>query len=118
MLTDEYRERVQDERDTDRFPTAWGAYKVTLDDAQNAFGDSAPAFFSDIHQSALASALITYRTALVSRLTALHAPVQHLGKTWCSECSVRRSTGPHTEEWVACIPHPCPTLEAIDHKET
>jgi hypothetical protein len=31
------------------------------------------------------------------RITALHAPVQHLSKTWCSECSVRRRTGPKTE---------------------
>jgi hypothetical protein len=51
------------------------------------------------------------------RLKALHKPVQHMGKTWCAECSVRRSTGPHTEEWVAYIPHPCPTLEALDGKE-
>ena len=51
------------------------------------------------------------------RVTALHAPVQHMGQTWCGECSVRRSTGPKTEEWVACIPHPCPTIEALENKE-
>lgn len=51
------------------------------------------------------------------RVTDLHAPVQHMGKTWCSECSVRRSTGPKTEEWVAYIPHPCPTLEALGSTE-
>jgi len=51
------------------------------------------------------------------RVTDLHTPVQHLGKTWCAECSVRRSTGPKTEEWVALIPHPCPTLEALESKE-
>lgn len=51
------------------------------------------------------------------RVTALHAPVQHMGQTWCQECSVRRRTGPKTEEWVAFIPHPCQTLEALENKE-
>jgi hypothetical protein len=55
--------------------------------------------------------------AAESRVRALHAPVQHMGKTWCTECSVRRSTGPRTEEWVAFIPHPCPTLDALENKE-
>jgi hypothetical protein len=50
------------------------------------------------------------------RVTALHSPVQHMGQTWCAECSVRRRTGPKTEEWVAFIPHPCPTLEALENK--
>jgi hypothetical protein len=74
MLTTEYRARLQDERDADWFQTVWGAYKVTLDDARNAFGDSAWAFFSDVHQSALASALIAYReqqTTAEQRLEAL-----------------------------------------------
>ncbi|QKW31486.1 hypothetical protein HUT11_35575 (plasmid) [Streptomyces seoulensis] len=53
---------------------------------------------------------------LKKRVTALHAPVQNLGKTWCAECSVRRSTGPRTDEWIAFIPHPCPTLEALEGK--
>jgi hypothetical protein len=48
------------------------------------------------------------------RITDLHQPVRHLGKVWCSGCSVRRSTGPQTDEWVAFIPHPCPTLDAIN----
>lgn len=61
MLTTEYRAQLQDERDADWFRAVWGAYTVTLSDARNAFGTSAPAFFSDIHQSALASALIAYR---------------------------------------------------------
>lgn len=51
------------------------------------------------------------------RLRALHTPVQHMGKTWCGECSVRRSTGPRTEQWMAFIPHPCPTLDALESKE-
>ncbi|MEU5322964.1 hypothetical protein AB0G67_40370 [Streptomyces sp. NPDC021056] len=61
MLTTEYRDKVQQERDADWFQAVWGAYTVILADARHAFGDSAPAFFSDIHQSALASALIAYR---------------------------------------------------------
>lgn len=55
--------------------------------------------------------------AAEKRLRDLHAPVQHLGKTWCAECSVRRCTGPKTDEWVAYIPHPCPTIDALENKE-
>ena len=120
MLTPEYREQLQNERNADWFQTVWGAYTITLSDARDAFGDSAPAFFSDIHQSALASALIAYREqqkTAEKRVTALHAPVQHMGQTWCGACSVRRRTGPKTEEWVALIPHPCPTLDALENKE-
>jgi hypothetical protein len=51
------------------------------------------------------------------RITALHTPVQHMGQTWCSECSLRRRTGPRTDEWVAFIPHPCPTIHAVENKE-
>lgn len=51
------------------------------------------------------------------RVTDLHSPVQHLGQTWCAECSVRRRTGPRSEEWVAFIPHPCPTVEALENTE-
>ncbi len=58
----------------------------------------------------------TYKNAK-KRVTDLHSPVQHLGKTWCQECSVRRHTGPHADEWVAFIPHPCPTIEALETKE-
>lgn len=61
LLTPEHRTAIQDEREKDFFETAWGAYMVTLQDAQNAFGKHAPVFFSDIHQAALASALIAYR---------------------------------------------------------
>lgn len=55
--------------------------------------------------------------AAKKRVTDLHAPVQHLGRTWCAECSVRRRTGPRTDEWVAFIPHPCPTIDALENKE-
>jgi hypothetical protein len=51
------------------------------------------------------------------RVRALHTPVQHMGQTWCAECSLRRRTGPKTDEWVAYIPHPCPTLNALENKE-
>jgi hypothetical protein len=51
------------------------------------------------------------------RIRGLHTPVQHMGQTWCAECSVRRSTGPHSDEWVVYIPHPCPTLDALENKE-
>ena len=61
MLTAAYRDRVGAERETPHFEQAWAAYLVTLADIQRAFGPSAPAFFTDVHQSALASALIAYR---------------------------------------------------------
>lgn len=57
-------------------------------------------------------------TSVKGRIAALHAPVQHMGQVWCGECSVRRSTGPKAEEWVALIPHPCPTIDVLDSKET
>lgn len=50
------------------------------------------------------------------RIRDLHTPVQHMGQTWCRECSVRRRTGPHADEWLAYIPHPCPTIDALENK--
>lgn len=61
LLTSEYRAKIQDERETEPFQDAWNAYYVTLQDAREAFGEHAPVCFTDIHQSALASALIAYR---------------------------------------------------------
>jgi hypothetical protein len=52
-------------------------------------------------------------TAALARVRKLHRSITHLGQKWCAECSVRRSTGPRDEEWVAFIPHPCPTLDAL-----
>lgn len=63
MLTPEYRDQVGAERDTDAFEQAYAAYLVTLADIRRAFGPAADAFFTDVHQSALASALIAYRKA-------------------------------------------------------
>jgi hypothetical protein len=56
--------------------------------------------------------------AAKKRVKDLHAPVQHMGQAWCGECSVRRSTGLRTEEWVAFIPHPCRTINALENKES
>lgn len=61
LLSPEHREAIQEERGSEAFRAAWGAFFMTLLDSKAAFGDSAPAFFSDIHESALASALVTYR---------------------------------------------------------
>jgi hypothetical protein len=55
--------------------------------------------------------------AAKKRVRDLHSPVHHLGQTWCAECSTRRRTGPRTDEWVAYIPHPCPTIDALENKE-
>jgi hypothetical protein len=52
--------------------------------------------------------------AALARIRDLHRPVTHMGKEWCAECSVRRRTGPATEEWAAYIPHPCPTVQALE----
>lgn len=57
----EYRTNFDDE--TGPHARAWSAYRVTLQDARQAFGESADAFFTDIHQSALTSALIEYDRA-------------------------------------------------------
>lgn len=56
-------------------------------------------------------------TAALARVRKLHRSVTHLGQKWCVECSVLRSTGPRAEEWVAFIPHPCPTLDALEGEQ-
>lgn len=108
MLTSEYREQLQDERDADWFQTVWGAYTVTLADARHAFGDSAAAFFSDIHQSALASALIAYRkqqTTAIDHVRALH----YQDGDYCAVCTV--DFGRLNAPW------PCATIRALENKE-
>jgi hypothetical protein len=55
----------------------------------------------------------TYEDAK-KRAVALHHPVTEMGQTWCDECSVQRSTGPRTWERIAYIPHPCPTIRALN----
>ncbi|MFD5940308.1 hypothetical protein [Streptomyces griseus] len=56
-------------------------------------------------------------TAALARVRKLHYPLTHLGQKWCAECSVRRSTGPRTEEGMAFIPHPCPTLDTLEGEQ-
>jgi hypothetical protein len=53
--------------------------------------------------------------ATEKRIRDLHSPLQVMGQTWCDGCSVRRRTGPRTEQWVAYIPHPCPTIDALEN---
>ena len=43
------------------FEDAWNAYRVTLDHARDQIGPGWTAFFTDVHQSALASAVLTLR---------------------------------------------------------
>lgn len=64
LLTDDHKQAIQDERETTLFEAAWNSYYVTLQDARNTFGENADFYFSDIHQAALASALIAYRQHL------------------------------------------------------
>lgn len=61
-----------------------------------------------------AMAIVQPELDKLAAVRALHAPVQHMGRTWCGECSVQRSAGPQTTEWVAFIPHPCATIQALN----
>ncbi|MEU2426929.1 hypothetical protein ABZ619_38955 [Streptomyces sp. NPDC007851] len=47
--------------DDDAFQEAWAAYHTTLDHVRKELGSSWTAFFTDVHQSALASAVLTLR---------------------------------------------------------
>ncbi|NUR01337.1 MAG: hypothetical protein HOY79_33875 [Streptomyces sp.] len=47
--------------DDDAFAEAWGAYYATLNHVRNEIGPGWQAFFTDVHQSALASAVLTLR---------------------------------------------------------
>lgn len=51
---------LRDEPD-DAFTTAWAAYYATLNHARDQIGSGWQAFFSDVHQSAVASAVLTLR---------------------------------------------------------
>jgi len=55
------------------------------------------------------------RTAAVADL---HHPITLMGQVWCDACSVQRQTGPRTTERIAYIPHPCPTIQALDTAPT
>lgn len=52
--------------------------------------------------------------AAVTRARELHHPVTLMGVVCCDECSTQRSTGPHTSERIAYIPHPCRTIQALN----
>jgi hypothetical protein len=49
------------EADDESFEAAWAAYHVTLDHVRREIGPGWTAFFTDVHQSALASAVLTLR---------------------------------------------------------
>lgn len=49
------------EEPDDAFEEAWAAYYATLNHVRDQIGPGWQAFFSDVHQSALASAIIAYR---------------------------------------------------------
>lgn len=50
------------------------------------------------------------------RVLELHHPVTLMGKVWCDECSIRRSTGYGTSERIAYVLHPCPTVQALEEE--
>lgn len=64
LIGDEHFEALMRLRgeDDDAFTDAWAAYYVTLNHVRDQIGPGWQAFFSDVHQSALASAVITLRT--------------------------------------------------------
>ena len=47
--------------------------------------------------------------AAIERVRALHAPIEIASKKFCDECNNE------TEYWV--VPHPCPTLRALDGED-
>ncbi|MGV2914682.1 hypothetical protein [Streptomyces alfalfae] len=96
--------------------TLWGAADGPLDDFDIVTVIKTLRSLRHLTVEAISIASDTVKAAK-KRVRDLHAPVQHMGQTWCQECSVRRSTGPRTEEWTAYIPHPCPTINALEDKE-
>lgn len=56
ITSPEHVRRIQEARDG--IDEAWAAFKVTLDHARNEIGPGWQAFFTDVYQSALASAII------------------------------------------------------------
>jgi hypothetical protein len=65
LTSPEHVEQIMQLRHADdpAFEQAWAAYSATLSHVRNEIGDGWQAFFTDVHQSALASALIAYREA-------------------------------------------------------
>lgn len=62
----------------------------------------------------LSASAIDALYAALDAVRALHQPEEHLGRRWCASCSVRRRTGLREDEWVAFIPWPCATVEALN----
>ena len=101
MLTPDYRGRVADERDSAAFEQAYAAYLVTLADVRLAFGNAADAFFTDVHQSALASALIAYRkqTEALLNQPSLRTCLVPVCMRQFDAMSTMAGTTPHRPEW-------------------
>lgn len=87
--------------------------RLRLLDLANKVEDQATRDAIDAEMEA-ADALGRELLAVKDRVRALHAPVTLLGRVWCDECSTQRSTGPGTFERIAYIPHPCPTVQALE----
>jgi hypothetical protein len=58
ITSPEHVQRIQEARDM--IDPAWAAFKVTLDHARTEIGPGWQAFFTDVYQSALASAIIAH----------------------------------------------------------
>ncbi|OKI16572.1 hypothetical protein [Streptomyces sp. CB03911] len=73
----QHLERIQEMRadDTGAFEAAWASYKVTYDHARQEIGPGWQAYFTDHHQSALASALLAFAHQLAEQQRReMHAP--------------------------------------------
>lgn len=79
LISPEYVESLQELRAADdaAFEEAWSAYRVTLDHARDQVGPGWAAFFTDVHQSALASAVLTLRAQ-----SGFSCPLPQCGWTW------------------------------------
>ncbi|MBM9509937.1 hypothetical protein [Actinacidiphila acididurans] len=69
--------------DDPAFTAAWSAFTVTRDHARHEIGDGWQAFYTDVHQSALASAILTYRAQQEEETQALRDRVAELEAAVC-----------------------------------
>ena len=75
------------------FKTAYGAFTVTYEHVREQFGDAWQAFFTDIHESAVASALIEYEAAheaMVRSKVAEEIAARRCDFRACDDCTCRR----------------------------
>lgn len=81
---------------------AYGAYKATRVYVERQFGDAAEAFFTDVHQSAVASALIEYERALATQTDRVVVSRADLRRYFdCDQSDFEASTSGLRRLWAA-----------------